>query len=82
MKIRSGKLTVLGSSIQYVVDEMQAQRMTTLPVNLAHLYRHEHLDPIHRDPFDRMIIAQALAEQVPIVTYDRSFPQYGVEILW
>jgi len=36
----------------------------------------------HDDPFDRMLIAQSLAEGIPIVSNDRSFPAYGVEILW
>jgi PIN domain nuclease of toxin-antitoxin system len=40
------------------------------------------LPPIHRDPFDRMLVAQAMLEQLVIVTSDREIPRYGVPIVW
>jgi PIN domain nuclease of toxin-antitoxin system len=50
-----------------------------LPVTYAHLRRLADLPLLHRDPFDRLLIAQALAERVPVATADRNFAHYGVE---
>ena len=40
------------------------------------------LPPIHKDPFDRLIIAQALVEAIPVVSADSAFPAYGVSLIW
>jgi PIN domain nuclease of toxin-antitoxin system len=53
-----------------------------LPVTLDHAERFRTLPPHHTDLFDRMLIAQAKAEAVTIVTHDRQFESYQVPILW
>jgi PIN domain nuclease of toxin-antitoxin system len=53
-----------------------------LPLTLDHIRRLQQLPPYHRDPFDRMLIAQALDEQVPIMTSDQQFIRYGIEVIW
>ena len=53
-----------------------------LPIAFEHLRQLAGLPRFHRDPFDRMMIAQALAERIPIATADRSFAAYGVQIVW
>jgi PIN domain nuclease of toxin-antitoxin system len=53
-----------------------------LPITYAHLRVLESLPPHHRDPFDRLLIAQSLAERMPIATSDRSFAAYGANIVW
>ena len=53
-----------------------------LPIEFPHLRLIGTLPRIHRDPFDRMMIAQALAEGIQIVTRDRVFAAYGVQIVW
>ena len=56
---------------------------SVLPVNFMHLRRLGTLPRgRHRDPFDRMMIAQALAEGIPIATGDPIFAAYGVQIIW
>lgn len=56
--------------------------ITIMPIELAHVTRVSSLPFHHRDPFDRMIIAQSLVEQVPIVGVDSVFNDYGVQRLW
>jgi len=51
-------------------------------ITLAHLRILETLPHVHRDPFDRLLIAQSLADQVPIITGDRAFRAYGTTLLW
>jgi PIN domain nuclease of toxin-antitoxin system len=53
-----------------------------LAINFIHLRRYAALQRHHKDPFDRMMIAQALAEGIPIATADRRFAAYGVQIVW
>ena len=53
-----------------------------LGITFAHLRLLETLPQLHRDPFDRLLIAQSLAEGIPIVTGDRAFAQYGVALVW
>jgi PIN domain nuclease of toxin-antitoxin system len=59
-----------------------SQQFSILSITFLHLRRLATLPRHHRDPFDRMMIAQALAEGIPIATGDRSFASYGLQIVW
>lgn len=59
-----------------------ADDFTELPMTLAHTARLEQLPPHHSDPFDRMLVAQALTERATIVSRDRALAPYGVPMLW
>lgn len=53
-----------------------------LPVRVSHVDRLDTLADIHRDPFDRMLVAQALAEQCTLLTADSTLFRYGVPAVW
>lgn len=53
-----------------------------VPITFGHLQRLTQLPFHHRDPFDRIIIAQALTDGLPIATRDEIFPDYGVNCIW
>ncbi len=53
-----------------------------MPIGLDHATLVESLPHHHRDPFDRLLIAQAMAEAVPVVSADAVFDQYGISRLW
>ncbi|MSR19821.1 MAG: type II toxin-antitoxin system VapC family toxin [Gemmatimonadetes bacterium] len=53
-----------------------------LPISFAHASAVTGLAPHHGDPFDRMLIAQALVEELTVVTHDRRFEAYGVPVIW
>ena len=57
-------------------------RLSPLSISLAHGTRMSALPLHHRDPFDRLLIAQALEERLSLVTSDRHMQQYGIPILW
>jgi PIN domain nuclease of toxin-antitoxin system len=61
---------------------LAAERFEPVPVTVAHGIRAGLLPGPHKDPFDRMLIAQAQAENVPIVSNDRALDGYGVRRLW
>jgi PIN domain nuclease of toxin-antitoxin system len=77
IKLSGGKLELPGT-LQAAVDGMAAEMV---PVTLAHIARIQALPFHHRDPFDRMMIAQAMEEGLTIVTRDRVFQSYGVPVL-
>lgn len=62
--------------------EKITQGYRVLSVSWAHTAKVEGLPWHHRDPFDRLLAAQALAEGYPLVTRDRLFRKYGVEVVW
>lgn len=55
---------------------------TELPVNLTHTERLLDLPAHHADPFDRLLVAQALAERATLVSHDRALEPYGAEMIW
>lgn len=59
-----------------------ADGFTELPVTLTHAARVQALPPLHADPFDRLLVAQALVERATLVTRDAALGGYGVPVLW
>jgi PIN domain nuclease of toxin-antitoxin system len=78
IKVGLGKLSIPGP----LDAAVEASRFDQLPITFAHASAVTGLAPHHGDPFDRMLIAQALVEQLTIVTHDRRFGPYGVPIIW
>ncbi len=81
-KVRLGRLPAAADLVQSFVADVTRERMEILAVSAEHGIRAGSLFGPHQDPFDRMLIAQALAENVPIVSNDRALDQYDVERLW
>ena len=63
------------------MEELKTHRFTPLDITTEHALRVESLEPIHKDPFDRMLIAQALSEKLVLVTRDHKFKAYPVNLL-
>ncbi len=82
LKIANGKLRTLGSSIGYLYDSLGEYGIQLLPLRYDHLLRAESLELQHRDPFDRMLIAQALEEGLGVLTDDIHFRNYPVKVVW
>lgn len=59
-----------------------ALRFHLLPIRLPHIARVADLPRHHRDPFDRLLVATALAERLTVVSTDRAFARYGVPVVW
>ncbi len=80
IKISIGKLT-LAVSLADVINQISAENIEILPVLPAHVLQVSILPFHHRDPFDRLIIAQAQIEKISVITEDKSFADYKVKIL-
>jgi PIN domain nuclease of toxin-antitoxin system len=81
-KVRLGRLAAAADLVEDFVDDIKRQRMEILAVSAEHGIRAGLLPGPHKDPFDRMLIAQAQAENVPILSNDRALDGYGVRRLW
>jgi PIN domain nuclease of toxin-antitoxin system len=77
IKLSTGKLSLPGT----LRDAVGYVAATPLPIALPHILRTQTLPFHHRDPFDRMMIAQAMEEGLTIVTRDRIFASYNVSVL-
>ena len=64
-----------------LVEEIKLHRFTQLNINFEHALLAGKLPDIHKDPFDRMLIAQAINEKLILVTRDRLIAQYDVDLL-
>ena len=82
IKAGLGKLKLALPVKRYVVEHVAANGFRMLDLQMAHVGRVETLDPHHGDPFDRLLIAQALEEKLPVVTADPVFRKYGVKRIW
>jgi PIN domain nuclease of toxin-antitoxin system len=82
IKVQSGKLTFPRPAGPYLLSRLADNRIVTLPITIDHLLALDRLPMHHRDPFDRMLIAQSLEEGWPIVTADPLFSRYPVDVIW
>jgi PIN domain nuclease of toxin-antitoxin system len=82
IKTSSGKLQLPGSPASYVPKRLADQGIIPLPILHQHALAVYDLPKHHTDPFDRLLIAQAQAEQMVVLTADRIFRRYPVAIVW
>jgi PIN domain nuclease of toxin-antitoxin system len=82
LKTQAGKLHLTEPPAVYVPTRMAHYGMAGLPIVLTHVLAAASLPPHHRDPFDRLLIAQAAIEGVPILTADPEFRRYAIKVLW
>jgi PIN domain nuclease of toxin-antitoxin system len=82
IKVSLGQLTVDSSLERFLTEQMAANGFQPLPITLGHVARVAALPFHHRDPFDRLLIAQALDVDLTIVSADPVFRRYGVRRVW
>lgn len=81
-KFRLGKLPSAQRMARAFAAEVAAEGFTPLPVTLDHASLAGSLDIDHKDPFDRLLVAQARLERVALVSNERLFDGFGVERVW
>jgi len=82
IKVQLGKLDLPHPAGPYVLGKLAENEIKTLAINLDHLLAFEGLPMHHRDPFDRMLIAQSMTENLPLISHDPVFEKYAVRIVW
>ena len=82
IKVGQGKLGLSMPYGQWMVTAITDLKLIILPVTVEYAERQSMLPPHHKDPFDRLMIAQALVDGTPIVSADVAFDSYGVTRIW
>jgi len=82
IKFSIGKLILPDSFGNFIPAQLQQNDIEILSVTLPHLEKVSVLPFHHKDPFDRLIIAQSTVESLPIVSSDATFDSYGIERIW
>ena len=67
---------------EFIDSQLNTNRFQLLNINISHLKRVAELPLMHRDPFDRLLIAQSQAEDLPIITSDSAFDSYPIQRIW
>jgi PIN domain nuclease of toxin-antitoxin system len=81
-KFRLGRLPEAEGAILRFAELVDADGFTHLPITHRHATLAGTFDSSHRDPFDRVLAAQAIVEGVPLLTRDPAFSQFPVQVLW
>lgn len=82
VKISIGKLTLTQPFDVFIPDQLTKNAIDLLPIGIPHLALVSTLPLHHRDPFDRLLVAQAIIEQISIMSIDGKFDTYGVQRIW
>lgn len=82
IKTDRGRLVLPEEPAQYVAHRLSLHGFTALPIQVSHTLHVFELPDIHRDPFDRLLVAQSRLENLPLLTADPDITRYDVQILW
>jgi PIN domain nuclease of toxin-antitoxin system len=82
IKVRLGRYTLPGPFGPFMDTQLTSNRIRLLPIEVRHTAILASMPFHHRDPFDRLIVAQALAESIGVVSVDAMLDAYGVSRLW
>ena len=82
IKHQLGKLSLAMPIAELVIKNTQENNIQLLPIDLSHINYLEQLPSHHKDPFDRIIIAQVIIEGMSIISIDNAFVDYPVNIVW
>ena len=82
IKLSLGKLSLKSGRLKTIQEEMRINAVQWLPVEMQHCVELTKLPFHHRDPFDRMLIAQALAEDLQLLSRDGRLSAYEIELIW
>jgi PIN domain nuclease of toxin-antitoxin system len=77
-----GRIELPEPPATFIPAAMQTLRITPLPIGFTTAIAAATLPLIHRDPFDRLLVAEAMRTSLTIITRDQTIPQYGIDVLW
>jgi len=82
IKVGVGRMDLPDAVERYIPERLRHDGFELIPIELRHAFRAGTLPRIHGDPFDRMLVAQAQVEGIPILTADPAISRYDVETIW
>jgi PIN domain nuclease of toxin-antitoxin system len=82
IKISIGKIILNTGLENFILKAIQQYRFIPMPITISHAVRVNKLRDIHKDPFDRILIAQSIIEKAPLITSDRMIRKYNIKTVW
>lgn len=82
IKIQLGKLRFSKPLVEFIDEQISQNGLTLLPITLKDIYALDHLPHHHRDPFDRLLVAQAMQSNLTLVTNDSHIAAYPIATFW
>ncbi len=82
IKFAVGRLPLPAPPALFIPEHLARNKVDTLAIQNIHAWRAGELPPLHRDPFDRMLVAQAQIEKIPILSADSWIKKYDIEVIW
>jgi PIN domain nuclease of toxin-antitoxin system len=82
MKAQRGRLILPDTPEKYISQQIHINNFQSLPIYVSHALQVYNLPDLHRDPFDRLLIAQSQVEGFPIVSGDAEIARYDVNVIW
>lgn len=82
LKSAAGKLSFSPPLRRWIADQRSIWKFESLAIREEHILRTLEIERHHVDPFDRLLVAQALAENIPLVTPDPAIAKYPVQVIW
>ncbi len=82
IKMSLGKISLKNGWFQTIQKEMEINTIQWLPIEMTHCAEVAEMPFHHRDPFDRMLIAQAIVEDLQLLSRDRRISDYAIERIW
>jgi PIN domain nuclease of toxin-antitoxin system len=82
IKAQLGKLEIPSQPEDFIASQLELNSFQVLPIELKHALHIYHLPTHHKDPFDRILIAQSQVENLPLLTLDPQIIKYGINVIW
>ena len=82
IKVGLGRLFIQDEMESFLLDQLSENGILSLPISIPHAAYISKLPEIHKDPFDRILIAQSVIEEMPLLSRDRMVKKYDVSVIW
>jgi PIN domain nuclease of toxin-antitoxin system len=82
IKTKLARLKIIGDFESFIIDQLSTNSFVPLSITISHSLYTERLPQIHKDPFDRIIIAQSKLENLALISRDKTIGKYKVALVW
>ena len=82
IKTGLGRLSIQDELEHFLIDQLSLNGILPMPISLSHAAYTSKLPQIHKDPFDRILIAQSVIEEMSLISRDGTMRKYDVEVVW
>jgi len=82
IKVKLERLKIKGDLEPFIIEQLSTNNFIPLSITISHSLYIERMPQIHKDPFDRIIIAQSILEDIPLISTDKKIRKYPTTVVW